>query len=147
MPLKMSSAKWWPFSLGGGGGESKLAIIVSDNGLSPAPRQAIIRTNAGILSIGPLGTNFSEILIEIYIFSFKKMRLKMLSAKWWPFCLSLSVLSHHPWCILWSLPILHWGSHNSHSFLTGPYLWSLRTRQSISQHKCRQHLHSIDCDL
>ena len=28
----------------------------------------IIWTNAGILLIGPLGTNFSEILIEIYIF-------------------------------------------------------------------------------
>ena len=33
-------------------------------------RQAIIWTNAGILLIGPLGTNFSEILIEIHIFSF-----------------------------------------------------------------------------
>ena len=30
-----------------------------------------------ILLIGPLGTNFSEILIEIYIFSSKKMHLKM----------------------------------------------------------------------
>ena len=44
---------------------SKLITIVSDNGLSPGRRQAIIWTNAGILSIGPLGTNFSEILIEI----------------------------------------------------------------------------------
>ena len=43
---------------------SKLTIIASDNGLSPGRRQAIIWTNAGILSIGPLGTNFSEILIE-----------------------------------------------------------------------------------
>ena len=31
------------------------AIIVSDNGLSPGRRQAIISTNAGILLIGPLG--------------------------------------------------------------------------------------------
>ena len=30
-----------------------LAIIGSDNGLSPGRRQAIIRTNAGILLIGP----------------------------------------------------------------------------------------------
>ena len=46
---------------------SKLTIIGSDNGLSPGRRQAIIWTNAGtcILLIGPLGTNFSEILIEI----------------------------------------------------------------------------------
>ena len=44
---------------------NKLTIIGSDNGLSPGRRQAIIWTNDGILLIGPLGTNFSEILIEI----------------------------------------------------------------------------------
>ena len=44
---------------------SKLTIIAYDNGLSPGRRQAIIWTNAGILLIRPLGTNFSEILIEI----------------------------------------------------------------------------------
>ena len=33
----------------------------SDNGLSPGRRQAIIWTNAGILLIGPLGTNINEI--------------------------------------------------------------------------------------
>ena len=55
---------------------SKLAIIGSDNGLSPGRRQAIIWTNAGILLIGPFGTNFSEILIEIHIFSLKKCTWK-----------------------------------------------------------------------
>ena len=50
-----------------------LTIIGSDNGLLPGRRQAIIWTNAGILSIGPLGTNFSEVLTEILTFSFKKM--------------------------------------------------------------------------
>ena len=69
-----------------------LAIIGSDNGLSPERRQAIIWTNAGILLIEPLGTNFSVILIGIQIFSFKKMPLKMSSAKWRPFCLGLNVL-------------------------------------------------------
>ena len=63
----------------------KLTIIGSDNGLSPVRRQAIIWTNAGILLIRPLGTNFSEILIGIQTFSFKKMHLKMSSAKWRPF--------------------------------------------------------------
>ena len=58
---------------------SKLIIIGSDNGLSAGQCQAIIWTNAGILSIGPLGTNVSKILIEIHTFSFKKMYLKMLS--------------------------------------------------------------------
>ena len=59
----------------------KLTIIGSDNGLSPGRRQAIILTNAGILSIGPLRTNFNEILIGNQTFSFKKMHLKMSSAK------------------------------------------------------------------
>ena len=72
----------------------KLTIIGSDNGLSPGWRQAIIRTNVGILSIGPLETNFSEILIEMYIFSFKKLHLKMSSGKWQPFCLGLKVLKY-----------------------------------------------------
>ena len=69
-----------------------LTIIASDNGLSPGRRQAIIWTNAGILLIGPLGTNFNEILIETHTFSFKKMHLKMSSVKWRPFCLGLNVL-------------------------------------------------------
>ena len=64
---------------------NKLTTIGPDNGLSPGRRQAIIWTIAGILLIGPLGTNFSEILIGIQTFSFKKMRLKMSSAKWRPF--------------------------------------------------------------
>ena len=53
-----------------------ITSIGSDNGLSPGRRQAIIWTNAGILLIGPLETNFSEISVEILTFSFKKMRLK-----------------------------------------------------------------------
>ena len=71
---------------------SELTIIGSDNGLSPGRRQAIIWTNAGILLFRPLGTNFSEILIEIHIFSFKKMHSKCSSAKWRPFCLGINVL-------------------------------------------------------
>ena len=66
----------------------KLIIIGSDNGLSPGRRQAIIWTNAGILLIGPRRINFSEILSEIHSFSFKKMHLKMSSAKWRPFVLA-----------------------------------------------------------
>ena len=55
---------------------SKLTIIGSDNGLSPGRNQAIIWTNAGTLLIRPLGTNFSEILIKIHAFSFKKMQIE-----------------------------------------------------------------------
>ena len=71
----------------------KLTIMDSDNGLSPGQRQAIIWTNAGILLTGPLGTNFNEILIGIQTFSFKKMLLKMSSAKWRSFCLGLNALT------------------------------------------------------
>ena len=60
---------------------SKLIISGSDNGLLPGRRQAIISTNDGLLLIGPLGTNVSEILIKIHTFSSKKKHLKMLSGK------------------------------------------------------------------
>ena len=68
-----------------------LIIIGSDNGLSPGRRQTIIWISAGILLIGPLGVNFSEILIEIKIFSFKKCI--------WKCCLENG--SHHarPQCV------------------------------------------------
>ena len=69
-------------------------IIGSDNGLSPGRRQAIIWTNAAILLIGPLGTNCNEILSEILTFSFTKIGLNVLSAKWQPFCLGFNVLRH-----------------------------------------------------
>ena len=71
---------------------SNLTIISSD-GLLPGRRQAIIWSNAGILLIRSLGTNFSEILSKIHTFSFKKMHFIMSSAKWRQVCLSLNVLS------------------------------------------------------
>ena len=76
---------------------SKLTIIGSDNGLSPRQCQAIIWTNAGMLLIGPLGTNFSEILIEIHTLQIKKMHLKMSSGKWRPFCLKETGQYHDCW--------------------------------------------------
>ena len=75
----------------------KLTIIGSYNGLSPGRRQAIIWTNAGILLIGPLRTNFSEILIEIHTFSFKKIDLKMSSGKWRPSCLGPNPYTGNAW--------------------------------------------------
>ena len=103
MHLKIST-KWWPFcpdQLTHWGRVTHICVsdltsIGSDNGLSPGRRQAIIRTNAGILLIRPLGTNFSEFLGEILIFSFKKMRFKVSSAKRRPFCLGLNELMSHP---------------------------------------------------
>ena len=80
----------------------KLTIIGSGNSLSPGRRQAIIWTNAGILLIGPVGTNLSKIVIAIETFSFKKMHLKILSAKWRPFCLGPNVLN-----LVWG--VKRWG--------------------------------------
>ena len=71
---------------------SELTIIGSDDGLAPTRCQAIIWTNVGILLIEPLGTNCSEILIEIHIFSFEKTHFKVSSAKYRPFCLGLNVM-------------------------------------------------------
>ena len=62
--LKLIEAEWRIYA------SLNYTITGSDNGLSPGGRQAIIWTNAGILLIGPLATNFSEIVIEIHTFSF-----------------------------------------------------------------------------
>ena len=96
---------------------NKLTITVSDNGLSPDRRQAIIWTNAGILLFVPNGTNFSEILIGIQAFSYKKMHLKMSSAKWRPFRFDLNVLMD-PVRVIRSV---HWSGF--FCILIGTYYW------------------------
>ena len=100
VPISMECWNWWPLwlwvavtlnSLRASDTYicvSQLITIVSDNGLSTDRRQAIIWNNDGILLFGPVGRNFNEILIEIYTFSFMKMRLKVSSAKC---CLGLNV--------------------------------------------------------
>ena len=62
--------------------------VGSGYGLSPIRRQAITCTNAHLLSIGPLGTNFSEIRIKIQSFSFTKMHLKMATNLFRPQCVN-----------------------------------------------------------
>ena len=80
-----------------------LTIIGSDNGLSPGRRQAIIWTNAGILLIGSLVTNFSEIFIEIHVFIhdfwtfdlvFKNVVCKMAAIFSRPLCINDQVKIH-----------------------------------------------------
>ena len=83
-----------------------LTISDPDNGLSPGRRQAIIWTNAGILLIGPLATNFSEILIEIHTFSFNKIHLKKSSGKCRPFCLGLKCVK--PWSHCYRYDLWMW---------------------------------------
>ena len=110
---------------------SKLTIIGSDNGLSPDQCQAIIWNKAGILLSGPLGTNFSEILIKIIKFSFKKMHLKVSSAKW--FSLGLNVLmawySCGTWHIWWTYVVIEkkqtWDSKLCKNLRPHNLIWEL----------------------
>ena len=60
--------------------------LASCNGLLPVRRQAFTRINAYVLSIGPLGTNFIEILIKIQNLTFMKFHVKISSEKCRPFC-------------------------------------------------------------
>ena len=71
--------------------EQHFSIYRWYNGLSSEWCQAIVGTNAVILLIRTLRTNFNEILSKLYTFSVKKMHLKMSSEKWRPFCLGLDV--------------------------------------------------------
>ena len=96
---------------------SDITNIGSDNGLPPGRRQAIIRTNAGILLIRPLRTNFSEKLIENHIFPFTKIHLKMSSRKWRPVCLGLielTVYIHGQ--VYWDSPITYFIKSSQHDF-------------------------------
>ena len=70
----------------------KLHTIGSDNGMSPRRRQAIFWTNAGIVLIRPLGTNFSEILYwEIKHFHSRKCTWNCV-CEMAAICLGLNVL-------------------------------------------------------
>ena len=59
----------------------------------------ILLINLLILLIWHLGTNFSEILIEMFISSFKKLHLNMSCAKYRPFCARFNVLRRWPPCV------------------------------------------------
>ena len=72
----------------------KLTIIDSDNGLEPSRHQAIIWTNAGIVLIGPLRTNFSEIFdwnsnIFIEENTLENVACNMLSISSWLQCATI----------------------------------------------------------
>ena len=119
---------------------SELATIGPDNGLSPSLRQAINWTNAGILSIGPLGINFNEILIEIDTFSFKKMRLKMSFAKWGPSCISLNVLNIQTSLIRIEIFIVELDHLMT---VLNIYMRNSYTGKTVSIHWSRQHVSSF----
>ena len=62
---------------------SKLTITGSDNGLLPGCHQALFWTNAGILLIGPLGTNFN-VMIFIQENAFEIVVWKLADILSWP---------------------------------------------------------------
>ena len=109
--------RWWV---------SELTIIGWGNDLSLSRSQAIIWTNVFILKkmlinllillIWHLGTNFSEILIKMFISSFKKLHLNMSSAK---FCVRLNVLRRWPLCVYSRQE--HFPSHGRHGLFR--YNW------------------------
>ena len=63
-----------------------LVIIGRADGFLPVWHQAITWTIADLMPIEPLRTHLNEIWIKLQWFQFKKMHLKLLSAKWQPFC-------------------------------------------------------------
>ena len=73
---------------------SKLIIIGLDSGLSPGGCQAIKWSNAGILLIRNLATNFSEILSEILAFSLKNAFQDVVS--------EMAAILSRPQCVLTS---------------------------------------------
>ena len=78
---------------------SKLTNIGSDNGLSPDRRQAIILTNAGILLILNLGTNFSDFLSEIRAYSFIQNAFENVVRK-------MAAILSRPQCVIYGHTIL-----------------------------------------
>ena len=71
---------------------NKLTIIGSDNGLPPG--DYLNQCWNIVDGTSALGSNYSEILIEIYTFSLKKMHLKTSSGKCLPFCQCVNLPLH-----------------------------------------------------
>ena len=111
-----------------------LTTIGSGNGLSSGRRQAITWTNVGILLIGPLGTNLSDMLIEIHIFSFKKIHLKMSYGKWRPFCLGLNVFNERQ------------GKPGVHFDTTEVHQWSTLINSHLSWRRFHANTSSLSSD-
>ena len=122
-----------------------LTTIGSDDGLSPGWHQAINWTNAGILLVGRWGTNFINISIQLLAFSFKKMRLKVSTAKWWLFFSASMCRDYH-------LPFLHqhwfygngFGGANKHS-LTFRSLWDVAVISKV--HFSNSLYRTLACEI
>ena len=98
-PWKMQLTQWgWETHIC----VTKLTIMGPDNGFLPDWCQAIIWTNAGILLIGPLGTNFSEISIKIHtVFFFSRKCIWKVVWNMAAIFLGLNVLKWTPLMLMW----------------------------------------------
>ena len=92
---------------------ANLNIIFSCDGLSLSRRQAIIRTNAGIVIIVTLGTNCSEILIKFkYLFEifFENIVFETLSISYWPQRVKNTFVWHNNYWFMFLLLTNHFPS-------------------------------------
>ena len=104
------------------------AIFGSDRGLSPVRRQAIIWTNAGLLSFWILRNKGQWKLNRNRIRFTQENNLKMSSVNWRSFSLDFNVLNHTIPCQHCNQPPRN-GSTN-HVFLI---MWSLKTPPDIKK--------------
>ena len=96
--------------------------------------QAIIWTNAGLLLIGPLGTNF----IKLKTFLSKKMSLKMLSAKYQPFCHGINMLTVYNSKVICIRPMWLLQDYPPHNTLRaeGLAIWVCAKLSGVTELKC-----------
>ena len=111
-------------------------IICSDNGLSHSRHQAIIWTSVGILLFGSLGTNSSEIWIQICTFSFKKMHLKMSGNLWWRH--QMETFSALLALFEGNLPVTGWFPSQSPVMRSVNVLFDLRLNKCLSKQSRRR---------
>ena len=108
--------------------------IGSRDDVSPVRRQAITWTIAGLLSIGYLWINFSEIRIWILSLLFKRMHLKMSSAKMAAILPRERWVKHNQWymadfCVLKCLHSMR--SNRTSEFYSPPNaMYTLSTKSS-----------------
>ena len=97
-----------------------------------------------ILSIGPLQTNFSEKLIEIHIFAFKKINLKMSSGKMasilsGPQCVNMN----HIFMLVYSRSVTMPGLNQNQSLL--PALGQFRCKVVLANYGVKKKLEGNMC--
>ena len=97
-PCFVKQQYFWNIAIQPAVGCYNLWVDIHCSGCSPPGKKSLWNK-----TIRPLGSNFSEILIKIHIFSIKKMHFNLPSGKCRPSCLSLNVLNHFKTWNLWDL--------------------------------------------